>query len=90
MQIQCRYIDIKKAAPVISRSLWVALSSPGLNQVRRVSTDDHHGRDPLEGVGYCLEFEKCPRKSLKTTIHQRDKYLFCMYCIHKLCKLTFT
>ena len=48
------------------------------------------GAYPLEGVGYCLEFEMCSRKSLKKTIHQRDKYLFCMYCIHKLFKLTFT
>ena len=30
--------DRKKAVPVISRSLCISLSSPGLNQVRRVST----------------------------------------------------
>ena len=29
------------------------------------------------------------RKRSTTTFHQRDKYFFCIYCIHKLFKLTF-
>ena len=29
------------------------------------------------------------RKRSTTTFNQRDKYFFCIYCIHKLFKLTF-
>ena len=39
------------------------------------------------GIGICAG--KIRQKRTTTTFHQRDKYLFYIYCIHKLFKLTF-
>ena len=43
-------------------------------------------RVEIENLNLVVKFDW---KITKDDIQRRDKYFICMYCIHRLCKLTF-